>query len=66
MTHQQTVPFVTITPNDRMLSPLVLGRTVFVADPYVGSRADDLWAVMEAALSYGINHFDTAMAHSSG
>ncbi len=66
MTNPQSVPPVTIPPHDRKLNPLVLGGTVFGADPYIGSRADDLWATMEAALSYGINHFDTASGYGDG
>jgi myo-inositol catabolism protein IolS len=66
MTNQQTVPFAPLPPDDRMLNPLVLGGTVFGADPYIGARADDLWATMEAALSYGINHFDTASGYGDG
>ena len=66
MTHQQTVSLVTIPPDDKRLNPLVLGGTVFGADPYVGSRADDLWATMEAAVTNGINHFDTAAGYGDG
>src|SRR5438045_1319315 len=64
--NQQTVPLVTIPPTDMLLNPLVLGGTLFGPDQYVGSRADDLRAVMEAALQYGINHFDTAAGYGDG
>ena len=42
-------------------SPLALGGTVF------GDQSDEGWrAVMEAALTSGINHFDTASGYSNG
>lgn len=46
------------TPHRR---PLALGGTVF------GDQSDEGWrAVMEAALTSGINHFDTASGYSNG
>src|SRR5262245_32824527 len=65
-TSQYGVPYATIPPDQRPLNPLVLGCTVFGADPYIGNRADDLRATMEAALNYGINHFDTAGGYGDG
>src|SRR4051812_12212004 len=43
------------------VSPLALGGTVF------GDQSDDAWlAVMQAALTSGINHFDTASGYGNG
>src|SRR5215218_2859367 len=66
MMNKQTVPLMTIPPTDKPLNRLVLGGTLFGPDQYVGSRADDLRAVMEAALRHGINHFDTAAGYGDG
>ena len=52
-------------PDNRALSPLALGGTVFFPDPW-GAGAADLLKVYEAAFEQGINHFDTASGYGDG
>src|SRR5258708_1962739 len=66
MTYKGVVPPVTIPPSTKTLGPLALGGTIFSKDQWSDKWATDMLAVMDQALQFGLNHFDTASDYGSG